>query len=246
MNSKILIFLTTFCVFQTLFTRCSAELQEENSSEGDLQPLLDKFLKKVKEILHGNDPYNYAGSSGHSNSYGTLFNGSVSELIISGISTMNVTYLNATQVDPNIYLKLDLTFSNIMVTGNYFLDLDTLSLLKLYGDGELGVIAPSLSINITASLTQEAAYKNVLQFTDLDISLGIPELKLDVKNLLNRPPLSTFASQILTDVSPRLLSEDGQVLNMLNKWAKSKLNEQAMKNEIDLAFVIEFMQKFTG
>uniref|UniRef100_A0A0A9X4R5 Replication-associated protein n=1 Tax=Lygus hesperus TaxID=30085 RepID=A0A0A9X4R5_LYGHE len=244
MNSKI--FWASLCIFYYLhLSLCSAEPRDVKLSEEDLQTLLEKFMKKVNEILHGNDPYNYAGSSGHSNSYGTYYNGSVSELIISGISSMNVTYLNATQVDPNIYLGLDLSFSNIMVTGNYFLDLDTLSLLKLYGAGELGVIASSLGINVTASVTQEAANNNVLQFTDLDINLGLPELKLDVKNLLNRPALSTYASQILTDISPKLLSEDGKLQTMLSSWAKSNLNDQAVKNEITLAFVIEFMQKFT-
>lgn len=67
-------------------------------------------------------------------------NASLSDLIISGIGTMNMTYLSVAEDDPNINAMMNLTFNNLILTGSYFLNLDPLTLVKLYGSGPLGSV----------------------------------------------------------------------------------------------------------
>lgn len=54
---------------------------------------------------------------------------------------MNVTHLKVVESDPKINFSLGLSFNGMMLTGNYGLYFNMLTLAKLYGNGELGYVS---------------------------------------------------------------------------------------------------------
>ncbi|XP_014240117.1 uncharacterized protein LOC106661331 [Cimex lectularius] len=188
----------------------------------DLQTLMEKLFKKLKEIAIDNDTFHYNDVNYFDkDGYGLIFRGSGGNFIVQGTASMNVSHLVATHND-TLHFELILTFGEVQLTGYYNFTFDILTMLPLFGAGDFGLIVPSLTLNITMDLKQ--TIDQILQITESNFLLKIPKFEVDFENLLGSKVYSKLIPAIINDVAEDLVGYEKYVMKILN--VASRINNE--------------------
>jgi len=213
-------------------------------SKKDLQKLMEKFIAKVSLVIKNFDPLSVAESNFDVDAYGIICKGFFKDYSLEGTSDFSVDKLIADNSDDKIVkFEIALGFNNIRMSGAYDLDLSTLSLLEIFGNGAFGWLLNGFNVSIAMDLVD--CKNQTLQVKGLDFDFTVDKVEIDFKNLLNNPPLSVFINKIVTDtLADVLMSFRSGISLMTGLILKDVLNAQLIQHQITLDYIIDFIEHF--